>query len=95
MYVLVLHLLIGRILHMSRIGCMESLVHYQGIILLRHASESERKSIRQERIQLLEELKSIDPARRQRYEEIGMSLDDGLQLTQCQAHCTIASDIRF
>ena len=57
---------------MSRAGCMESLIHYQGIILLRHASESERERISQERIRLLEELKNIDPARRKRYEEISM-----------------------
>ena len=73
MYVLVSYQLqIQCTLLMFHVGCMESLIHYQGIILLRHALESEREIIRQERIRLLEELKNIDPVRRKRYEEINM-----------------------
>ena len=50
-------------------GCMESLVHYQSILLRRHALPSD--SLVKECLNLLGQLKSIDPARRQRYEEIG------------------------
>jgi geranylgeranyl transferase type-2 subunit alpha len=48
---------------------MESLVHYQSILLQRHALPS--NSLVKECLDLLGQLKSIDPARRQRYEEIG------------------------
>jgi len=48
--------------------CMESLVHYQGMLLQRHSPHSE--SLVRECLELLEQLKSIDPARKNRYEEI-------------------------
>lgn len=50
-------------------GCMESLVHYKGILLRHHSPHSE--TLVCECLDLLEQLKDIDPARRQRYEEIG------------------------
>jgi len=49
--------------------CMESLVHYQSILLRRYLKSSE--NLVKECLDLLEQLGSIDPARRQRYEEIG------------------------
>jgi len=48
--------------------CMESLVHYQSILLRHHSPASE--SLVKECFGLLEQLKSVDPARQQRYEEI-------------------------
>jgi geranylgeranyl transferase type-2 subunit alpha len=48
---------------------MESLVHYQSILLRRYLKSSE--NLVKECLDLLEQLGSIDPARRQRYEEIG------------------------
>lgn len=53
-------------------GCMESLVHYKSIILRRHSPNSD--SLTAECLNLLEQLKVLDPARRQRYEEIGKLL---------------------
>jgi len=53
--------------------CMESLVHYQSILLQRHALPSE--SLVKECLGLLEQLKIVDPARHQRYDEIGESLN--------------------
>lgn len=50
---------------------MESLVHYQGILLRYHSVNSE--SAIKESLDLLEQLKNIDPARSQRYDEIGES----------------------
>jgi len=48
--------------------CMESLVYYQGILLRRHEPHSE--GLGQECLGLLQQLKNLDPARHQRYEEI-------------------------
>jgi len=49
--------------------CMESLVHYQSILLRRHSISSD--NLANDCMDLLEQLKTVDPARRQRYEEIG------------------------
>jgi len=51
--------------------CMESLVHYQSLLVRHHSVDSE--SAIKESLDLLEQLKNIDPARRQRYDEIGES----------------------
>jgi len=48
---------------------MESLVHYQSILLRRHSISSD--NLANDCMDLLEQLKTVDPARRQRYEEIG------------------------
>jgi geranylgeranyl transferase type-2 subunit alpha len=50
-------------------GCTESLVHYKRL-LLRHRSEEMRSKTLAECAALLAKLKELDPARRQRYQDI-------------------------
>lgn len=54
--------------------CMESLVHYKSLLLKLHAKENgERSALKEDCAGLLKELKEVDPFRRARYEELGMS----------------------
>lgn len=52
-------------------GCMESLVHYHRLLLPSLTEEEKRQQTIADCIKWLETLKSIDPMRRRRYEEIG------------------------
>ncbi|CAK5279370.1 unnamed protein product, partial [Mycena citricolor] len=53
--------------------CMESLVHYKRMLLLRDASR-DVEATKDECRHLLQELKTLDPARRKRYEEMEQQL---------------------
>ncbi|KAJ3997531.1 rab-protein geranylgeranyltransferase [Lentinula boryana] len=54
--------------------CMESLVHYKRLLLRNHASSVVTSTLTQDCIQLLHQLRKVDPGRRERYHEIASEL---------------------
>ncbi|KAJ4488431.1 rab-protein geranylgeranyltransferase [Lentinula aciculospora] len=51
--------------------CMESLVHYKRLLLRNHASLVDHSNLTRDCINLLEQLRKVDPGRKARYSEIG------------------------
>lgn len=55
-------------------GCMESLVHYKQLLLRNHLTsigEEGSQVLVKECLELLDQLESIDPQRRRRYQQLG------------------------
>ncbi|KAF5391749.1 hypothetical protein D9757_001752 [Collybiopsis confluens] len=53
--------------------CMESLVHYKRLLLQNYATIVDTSVLRRDCIQLLKQLRDVDPSRQARYHEIGAS----------------------
>jgi geranylgeranyl transferase type-2 subunit alpha len=53
-------------------GCMESLVHYKRLLLRNNSSATDTAPLTKDCLRLLQQLQDLDPARKQRYEEIGV-----------------------
>lgn len=63
--------------NLSMLGCMESLVHYNRLLLRRHADQldaEKRREVVAGCLSLLEQLAELDGFRAKRYEEIGECL---------------------
>ncbi|KAL1730257.1 hypothetical protein EV714DRAFT_250478 [Schizophyllum commune] len=58
--------------------CMDSLVHYKRLLLRKHSGAVDIDELRKECLRLLEDLQQKDPARRQRYRDIGAHLDSAV-----------------
>ncbi|TRM57599.1 hypothetical protein BD626DRAFT_514411 [Schizophyllum amplum] len=54
--------------------CMESIVHYKRLLLRKHALHVDNHALTKDCLSLLEDLQKQDPARRQRYKDIGAHL---------------------
>lgn len=53
---------------------MESLVHYQTLLIRRHYAvlgDEEREGLRADSLDLLQQLAALDPLRKQRYRDLG------------------------
>ncbi|KAG5716262.1 Geranylgeranyl transferase type-2 subunit alpha [Termitomyces sp. T112] len=53
--------------------CMESIIHYKRLLLKKHPNEVNTKTLLLDCKNLLEQLEILDPARHQRYQDIGQS----------------------
>ncbi|ETW85709.1 hypothetical protein HETIRDRAFT_470846 [Heterobasidion irregulare TC 32-1] len=59
---------------MASLGCMDTLVYYKQLLLRKHPTHIgslEAKALVQQCIDLLQQLESVDPSRRQRYRALG------------------------
>jgi len=55
----------------SRVGCMESIVHYKRLLLKSSAADIDSKKLIGDCVSLLQRLRELDPARRRRYLDLG------------------------
>jgi len=55
-----------------RIGCIESMAHYKSLLARKFRSEVNFEVLSQEIRSLLEQLEELDPARRRRYQDLGV-----------------------
>ena len=53
-------------------GCMDSLVYYKRL-LMQKDPEADKNTLIEDCLRLLQELRTVDPARKQRYLDIGSS----------------------
>ncbi|KAF8636467.1 hypothetical protein AX17_003283 [Amanita inopinata Kibby_2008] len=60
--------------------CLESILHYKRLLLRKHGESVDVAALSNDCIQLLRQLKMIDPLRRHRYEDIGHELTTGTAL---------------
>ncbi|PFH50050.1 hypothetical protein AMATHDRAFT_146065, partial [Amanita thiersii Skay4041] len=54
--------------------CLDSILHYKRLLLAKHGSSVDVAKTKSECYKLLEQLKGVDPLRRQRYEDIRLNI---------------------
>ncbi|KAF8630374.1 hypothetical protein AX15_002936 [Amanita polypyramis BW_CC] len=54
--------------------CMESILHYKGLLLRKHSAAVDTETLREDCRKLLSRLKTVDPLRRHRYEDIALTI---------------------